>query len=230
MLTMREMHKRFHDKTGVTFASLYPGCIAETGAATYLRRLLRPMHLNVMTVWGVTQLLSLRCDAPRSWLGICRRPAAGLFRDHYTLFKTLFPPFQKYITKGYVSIPDAGQRLAQVRAAKSGTFKLRKLQQQELSAPECLADRPVASCEGLPPYTVYRLVAWGLSCCTSYAAITAAACVPQVVSDPNMNKSGTYWSWSNEKGSFENVVSDEVADDAKAARLWALSERLVGLS
>lgn len=68
MLTMREMHKRFHEKTGVTFASLYPGCIAET----------------------------------------------GLFRDHYTLFKTLFPPFQKYITKGYVSIPDAGQRLAQV--------------------------------------------------------------------------------------------------------------------
>jgi protochlorophyllide reductase len=118
MLTMREMHKRFHDKTGVTFASLYPGCIAET----------------------------------------------GLFRDHYALFKTLFPPFQKYITKGYVSIPDAGQRLA------------------------------------------------------------------QVVSDPNMNKSGTYWSWSSEKGSFENVVSDEVADDAKAARLWALSERLVGLS
>lgn len=52
----------------------------------------------------------------------------------------------------------------------------------------------------------------------------------QVVSDPNMNKSGTYWSWSNEKGSFENVVSDEVADDAKAARMWALSERLVGLS
>lgn len=69
MLTMREMHKRFHDKTGVTFASLYPGCIAET----------------------------------------------GLFREHYGLFKTLFPPFQKYITKGYVSIPDAGQRLAQAR-------------------------------------------------------------------------------------------------------------------
>lgn len=61
-------------------------------------------------------------------------------------------------------------------------------------------------------------------------ADTAAACLPQVVSDPNMNKSGTYWSWSSEKGSFENVVSDEVADDAKAARLWALSERLVGLS
>ena len=69
MLTLREMHERWHEKTGVTFASLYPGCIAET----------------------------------------------GLFRDHYSLFKTLFPPFQKYITKGYVSVPDAGQRLAQVR-------------------------------------------------------------------------------------------------------------------
>ena len=31
MLTMRQMHKRFHDSTGITFASLYPGCIAETG-------------------------------------------------------------------------------------------------------------------------------------------------------------------------------------------------------
>jgi hypothetical protein len=31
MLTMREMHKRFHESTGVTFASLYPGCIASSG-------------------------------------------------------------------------------------------------------------------------------------------------------------------------------------------------------
>lgn len=31
MLTMLEMHKRYHDKTGVDFVSLYPGCIAETG-------------------------------------------------------------------------------------------------------------------------------------------------------------------------------------------------------
>ena len=66
--------------------------------------------------------------------------------------------------------------------------------------------------------------------CHCSLADTAAAHLRQVVSDPNMNKSGTYWSWSSEKGSFENVVSDEVADDAKAARLWALSERLVGLS
>lgn len=29
VLTMREMHKRFHSK-GVTFSSLYPGCVATT--------------------------------------------------------------------------------------------------------------------------------------------------------------------------------------------------------
>ena len=31
MLTMRELHRRYHESTGITFASLYPGCIAETG-------------------------------------------------------------------------------------------------------------------------------------------------------------------------------------------------------
>ncbi len=31
MLTMRELHKRYHASTGITFSSLYPGCIATTG-------------------------------------------------------------------------------------------------------------------------------------------------------------------------------------------------------
>ena len=52
----------------------------------------------------------------------------------------------------------------------------------------------------------------------------------QVVSDPAMDKSGTYWSWSNEKGSFENQVSEEVSDGAKGQRLWEVSEKLVGLA
>jgi hypothetical protein len=75
MMTVRQMHNKFHESTGITFASLYPGCIAET----------------------------------------------GLFREHYTLFKKLFPPFQKYVTKGYVSEEEAGKRLAQVRAGRSCT-------------------------------------------------------------------------------------------------------------
>ncbi|CAN6892876.1 unnamed protein product [Brassica oleracea var. botrytis] len=80
MLTMQELHRRYHEETGVTFASLYPGCIATT----------------------------------------------GLFREHIPLFRLLFPPFQKYITKGYVSEEEAGKRLAQIVSdpslGKSGVY------------------------------------------------------------------------------------------------------------
>lgn len=30
ILTMRELHRRYHASTGITFTSLYPGCVAET--------------------------------------------------------------------------------------------------------------------------------------------------------------------------------------------------------
>lgn len=30
VMLMRELHRRFHDKTGIVFSSMYPGCIAET--------------------------------------------------------------------------------------------------------------------------------------------------------------------------------------------------------
>ncbi|XP_024994330.1 protochlorophyllide reductase isoform X2 [Cynara cardunculus var. scolymus] len=80
MLTMQEFHRRYHEETGVTFSSLYPGCIATT----------------------------------------------GLFREHIPLFRLLFPPFQMYITKGYVSEEEAGKRLAQVVSdsslTKSGVY------------------------------------------------------------------------------------------------------------
>ncbi|XP_058217982.1 protochlorophyllide reductase isoform X1 [Rhododendron vialii] len=80
MLTMQEFHRRYHEETGITFASLYPGCIATT----------------------------------------------GLFREHIPLFRLLFPPFQKYITKGYVYEDEAGKRLAQVVSdlslTKSGVY------------------------------------------------------------------------------------------------------------
>ncbi|GKA88586.1 protochlorophyllide reductase-like protein [Tanacetum coccineum] len=80
MLTMQEFHRRYHEETGITFASLYPGCIATT----------------------------------------------GLFREHIPLFRMLFPPFQKFITKGYVSEEESGKRLAQVVSdpslTKSGVY------------------------------------------------------------------------------------------------------------
>ncbi|KAL5994525.1 Protochlorophyllide reductase, chloroplastic [Asimina triloba] len=80
MLVMQEFHRRYHEDTGITFASLYPGCIATT----------------------------------------------GLFREHIPLFRLLFPPFQKYITKGFVSEEESGKRLAQVVSdpslTKSGVY------------------------------------------------------------------------------------------------------------
>jgi len=131
MLTMREMDKRWHAKYGISFGSLYPGCVAET----------------------------------------------GLFREKRAWFRWLFPRFQKYVTKGYVSQEEAGERLA------------------------------------------------------------------QVVSAPETKASGKYWSWNGEakmigEGSaggsggmiFENEPSDEVADDAKAAKLWDVSMKAVGLA
>jgi protochlorophyllide reductase len=30
ILTMRELHRRYHESTDITFSSLYPGCVAET--------------------------------------------------------------------------------------------------------------------------------------------------------------------------------------------------------
>ncbi|NET53328.1 MAG: protochlorophyllide reductase, partial [Merismopedia sp. SIO2A8] len=70
VLTMRELHRRYHQETGITFSSFYPGCVADT----------------------------------------------ALFRNHYSLFRTIFPIFQKNITGGYVSQELAGQRLADVVA------------------------------------------------------------------------------------------------------------------
>lgn len=70
MLTMRELHNRYHNPTGIVFNAMYPGCVAET----------------------------------------------GLFRNHFSLFQTIFPWFQKNITGGYVTEELAGQRVAQVVA------------------------------------------------------------------------------------------------------------------
>ncbi|ERN40140.1 light-dependent protochlorophyllide reductase [Rubidibacter lacunae KORDI 51-2] len=122
ILTMREMHHRYHAETGIIFNSLYPGCVATT----------------------------------------------ALFRNHYPLFQYLFPRFQKYITGGFVSEELSGDRVA------------------------------------------------------------------AVVADPQYAQSGVYWSWGNRQKSgreaFIQEVSDQAGDDAKAARLWELSARLVGLA
>ena len=54
--------------------------------------------------------------------------------------------------------------------------------------------------------------------------------VMQVVSDPALDKSGSYWSWSADSKSFENNLSDEASNRSKAEKLWKLSEKLCGLA
>jgi protochlorophyllide reductase len=80
MMTVTELHKRFHEESGISFTSMYPGCIAET----------------------------------------------NLFREKRGWFKRVFPLFMKYVTGGYVSEVEAGERLAQViydpQCTKSGVY------------------------------------------------------------------------------------------------------------
>ncbi|WP_026103459.1 protochlorophyllide reductase [Pseudanabaena sp. PCC 6802] len=80
VLTMLELHRRYHDSTGITFSSLYPGCVATT----------------------------------------------ALFRNHFPLFRTIFPIFQKNITGGFVSEEVAGDRVADLvtepEFSKSGAY------------------------------------------------------------------------------------------------------------
>jgi protochlorophyllide reductase len=80
MMTMTELHRRYHEETGITFNTMYPGCIADT----------------------------------------------ALFREKRGWFRTAFPFFMKYVTGGYVSEPEAGERLAQLiydpLCAKSGVY------------------------------------------------------------------------------------------------------------
>eukprot|EP00980_Cylindrotheca_fusiformis_P029111 scaffold22725_cov221-Cylindrotheca_fusiformis.AAC.1 len=80
MMTVSELHRRYHKDTGIVFSSMYPGCIAET----------------------------------------------ALFREKRQWFRKLFPLFMKYVTGGYVSEEEAGDRLAQVimdpKCAKSDVY------------------------------------------------------------------------------------------------------------
>eukprot|EP00981_Chlorochromonas_danica_P003884 scaffold735_cov159-Ochromonas_danica.AAC.16 len=80
MMTANFLHQKYHRGTGITFCSIYPGCIAES----------------------------------------------PLFREKRAWFRKYFPVFMKYVTGGFVSEPEAGQRLFQAitdpRCVKSGVY------------------------------------------------------------------------------------------------------------
>lgn len=91
----------------------------------------------------------------------------ALFRDTPQAFRTIFPWFQKNITKGYVTQALAGDRVA------------------------------------------------------------------QVVADAAFAQSGVHWSWGNRqqagRQAFAQPLSARASDAARNSRLWALSEKFVGL-
>ena len=82
MMLSNILHAKYHKLTGITFSSIYPGCIAES----------------------------------------------PLFREKRKWFRKYFPIFMKFITGGFVSEEEAGQRLFQVAhdprcgGSKSGVY------------------------------------------------------------------------------------------------------------
>jgi protochlorophyllide reductase len=61
VLTMRELHRRFHESTNITFTSLYPGCVADTPLFRNhypLFQKLFPLFQKYVTRGYVTQELS----------------------------------------------------------------------------------------------------------------------------------------------------------------------------
>ena len=44
MMTVNELHRRYHESTGITFSSLYPGCIAIRCAGSFFSRIIYSMH------------------------------------------------------------------------------------------------------------------------------------------------------------------------------------------
>merc|ERR1719460_1463785 len=52
MVTVLEMHRRFHDETGVIFNSIYPGCIAETNLFREKRKWFRDLFPKFMKAVG----------------------------------------------------------------------------------------------------------------------------------------------------------------------------------
>ena len=109
MMFANMLHEKYHRGTGISFSSIYPGCIAESP-------LFREKVCNSFTIFAfLTSLYILKltkfiydCSKQRPW------------------FRKYFPVFMKYITGGFVGEEEAGQRLYQVivdpRCTRSGVY------------------------------------------------------------------------------------------------------------
>jgi hypothetical protein len=48
MMTVSELHRRYHDDTGIVFSSMYPGCIAETALFREKRTWFRKVSVAIV--------------------------------------------------------------------------------------------------------------------------------------------------------------------------------------
>jgi len=74
MMTVTELHRRFHDETGITFSSMYPGCIAETALFREKRdwfRKIFPLFMKYVTGGYVSEV-----EAGDGWRRSSTTPSA----------------------------------------------------------------------------------------------------------------------------------------------------------
>ena len=86
MMTVSELHRRYHDSTGIAFSSMYPGCIAETALfrekRPWFRKVRRKFH-------GMIVLCVLNIFFLRACFSIF---ILALFLSQ--IYSLLFPPYR----------------------------------------------------------------------------------------------------------------------------------------
>ena len=67
MMTVSELHRRYHDSTGISFSSMYPGCIAETALFREKRPWFRKVRAPPFPVynWSPPLFLARESSTPR---------------------------------------------------------------------------------------------------------------------------------------------------------------------
>jgi len=132
-----------------------------------------------------------------------------LFRNHFELFRQIFPKFQKYVTKGEF---------------RSVVLDVLILLTHSLT-PITPLTPPYATPPPLPSRPITHRSAGYVS------QPEAGKRLASVATDPKYTTSEAYWSWEGEDagGAFVNTPSAEVQDGNKGERLWELSEKLVGI-
>ena len=78
MMTVSELHRRYHDSTGISFSSMYPGCIAETALFREKRPWFRKVRAPPFPVYNWSPRLSL---ARESSTPSCVFPRLVTFAD-----------------------------------------------------------------------------------------------------------------------------------------------------